>query len=81
MGVGAGEVGVADAGRDEAERDVPELDLDLRLQTKAEDLRAFGELAADRVLICGLGVVEDQWRAASCSIVAGCRVRAGEALT
>ncbi len=60
MRVGAGEVGVAEAGRDEAERDVLELDLDPRLQADAEGLRAFGELAADRVPVGGLGVVEDQ---------------------
>ena len=62
MGVGAGEVGVADAGGDEPQRDVLELDLDLRLQADAEGLRALGELAADRVVVGGLGVVEDQRR-------------------
>jgi len=58
----AREVGAAHAGRDEPQRDVLELHLDLRLQTNAERLGALGELAADRILVGALGVVEDQRR-------------------
>ena len=58
----AREVGVADAGRDELQRDVLELDLDLGLQAEAERLRTLGELPADRVVVGRLGVVEDQGR-------------------
>ena len=54
-GVGAGEVGVADPCGDESQRDVLELDLDLGLQADAERLGAFGELAADRVVVGRLG--------------------------
>ena len=49
-------------GGDEPQRDVLQLHLDPRLQADAERLGALGELAADRVVVGGLGVVEDQRR-------------------
>ena len=60
--VRAGQVGVADPGGDEPQRDVLELHLHLGLQADAERLRALGELPADRVVVGGLGVVEDERR-------------------
>ena len=62
MRVGAGEVGVAEARGDEAQGEVDQLDLDARAQAQAVRLCALGELPADRVVVGGLGVVEDQRR-------------------
>ena len=81
MRVGAREVGVSDPGRDESQRDVLELDLDLGLQADAERLRTLRELAADRVVVGGLGVVVDERSRRELLVVAGRRVRCGSALT
>jgi hypothetical protein len=62
-------------------RDVLELDLDLGLQADAERLCALGELAADRVLVGGFGVVEDQRRGGEPRDRAALRVRSGCAVT
>ena len=53
----------------------------LRPQADAERLRALGELAADRVVVGGLGVVEDERRRGEPLDRGGRRVRSGEALT
>ena len=57
VGLGPGQVGVADAGGDEPERDVLQFHLDLRLQADAERLRALDEPAANRVVLGRLGVI------------------------
>src|SRR5918994_2160444 len=60
--VRARQVGVAEPGGDELQRDVDQLDLHARSQADAERLGALGELAADRVVVGRLGVVEDERR-------------------
>ena len=50
-GEGAGKVGIADAGGDQAQRNVFELDFDLGLQADAVRLGPFGELAANWIVL------------------------------
>ena len=60
VGVGAGEVGVAEAVGHEAQGGLDELDLDAGPDAEPTRLSALGELPADRVVVGRLGVVEDE---------------------